>query len=139
MTLESQDKIALSNIRIEKARRYLQDASANFNEGRYETSINRSYYAALNAVRSILILEGVNPETHKGVITMLSLRFIKKEILSKELLKNFEFLLSKRTGVDYGDLETIDASEAEDSLKSAELIVESVDTVRKKLIAELSA
>ncbi|MBI4618745.1 MAG: nucleotidyltransferase domain-containing protein [Desulfobacterales bacterium] len=47
----------------------------------YKTAINRSYYSVLNAARAILILEGANPETHEGVVTMLSLRFIKIGIL----------------------------------------------------------
>ncbi|MBE0427352.1 MAG: HEPN domain-containing protein [Nitrospirae bacterium] len=137
MTLEPQDKKVLSDMRIEKACKYLQDASANFKEGRYETAVNRSYYAALNAVRSVLILEGVDPETHKGVITMLSLRFIKPALLSKDILKKFELLLARRTDVDYGDFEIVEASDAADSLKSAEQIIETIERVRTKLVAEL--
>jgi uncharacterized protein (UPF0332 family) len=38
----------------------------------------------LNAARALLILEGVNPETREGVITMLSLRFAKPGLLSGE-------------------------------------------------------
>ncbi|MEW6570528.1 MAG: HEPN domain-containing protein [Nitrospirota bacterium] len=138
MTLEPQDKKTLSNIRIEKARKYLQDASANFKEGRYETAVNRSYYAALNAVRSILVLEGVDPETHKGAITMLSIRFIKPALLSKDILKKFELLLSRRSDVDYGDFEIIEAIDAEDSLRSAEQIIEDIERVRTKLVKELT-
>ena len=57
MTLDSQEKKYLNDIRMAKAKEFLQDAEANYREGRYKTSINRSYYAALNASRSILILE----------------------------------------------------------------------------------
>ena len=64
MTLEPKDKITLSNIRMDKAREFLDDARATLAEARHKTAINRSYYSALNAVRAILILEGVNPETH---------------------------------------------------------------------------
>jgi uncharacterized protein (UPF0332 family) len=87
MTLESQDKKSLSDIRMAKAYEFLEDAGANYKDGRYKTSINRSYYAALNAARSILILEGANPETHEGTITMLSLRFIKPGLLSVDIIK----------------------------------------------------
>jgi uncharacterized protein (UPF0332 family) len=44
MTLEPQDKKNLSDLRIDKAYKSLNDAKANFNEGRFETSVNRSYY-----------------------------------------------------------------------------------------------
>ena len=137
MTLAPEDKKALSNIRMEKAYRYLQDATANYREGRYETAVNRSYYAALSAVRSILILEGIDPESHKGAITMLSLRFVKPSLLAKDIVKRFELLLSRRTDVDYGDLETIDAEDAKDSLKITEEIIHRIDKVRKEMIKGL--
>lgn len=135
MTLELGDKKALSNIRMAKAHEFLGDAKANLKEGRYKTAINRSYYSALNAVRAILILEGVNPETHEGVVTMLSLRFIKPRILPIDIVKKFKILLSRRTDVDYGDFETIDKADAEDSIKITEKIIDVIDKVRKKMTA----
>ncbi|RMG04668.1 MAG: HEPN domain-containing protein [Nitrospirae bacterium] len=137
MTLSKEDKKTLSRIRIEKARKFLEDARATFNEGRYETSVNRSYYAALNAGRSLLILEGVDPSSHKGVITMLGLKFVRTNLLPKEFIKHFELLLARRTDVDYGDLELVDKEDAFDSLGLAEGLVEKVDALREKIIGGL--
>jgi len=133
MTLESKDKKAVSDVRMAKAYEFLEDARANFNEGRFKTSINRSYYAALNAIRSILILEGANPLTHEGVITMLSLRFIKSAILPVDVVRKFKVLLSRRTDVDYGDFETVDKTDAEESMRSSEKIIKLIDKARKKI------
>lgn len=133
MTLESQDKKSLSDIRMTKAYAFLEDAIANYKEGRYTTSINRSYYAALNAARAILILEGANPETHEGTVTMLSLRFIKPGLLPVEVIKKFKILLSRRTDVDYGDFETVDKTDAQDSIRIAEEMIELIDKARKKM------
>jgi hypothetical protein len=58
--------------------------------------------------------------------------------LPVDIIKKFKILLSRRTDVDYGDFDTIDVTDAEDSLKSAELIIETIDRVRTKLIAELT-
>ncbi len=66
MILETKDKNSLSDARIDKAKEFLSDAHAIFNERRYRSSINRAYHAALNAARSLLILEGSNPETREG-------------------------------------------------------------------------
>jgi uncharacterized protein (UPF0332 family) len=137
MILDPKDKKVLSDTRMEKAKEFLADAQATYNEKRYRTSVNRAYYAALNAVRAILILEGANPETHEGAVTLLSLRFIKTGILPVDVIKKFKILLSRRTDVDYGDFDTIDEKEAADSLKSAEELVVSMDATRKKMIAEL--
>jgi uncharacterized protein (UPF0332 family) len=114
------------------------DESANFKEGRYKTSINRSYYAALNAARALLILEGANPETHEGAITMLSLRIVKPGLLPTDIIKSFKVLLSRRTDVDYGDFETISTSDAEDSIKITEEMIKKIDSVRQDLLKSLS-
>ena len=136
MNISIKDKKILSDVRIEKAREFLADAQANFKQQRFRTAVNRAYYASLSALRSLLILEGINPETHDGVLTMLSLRFIKTEILPVHIIRNFKTLFSKRTDVDYGDFDTTSSTDAEESLKNAEEIIESIDVVRKKLITE---
>jgi len=137
MNLDPKDKRTLSETRMAKAKEFLADARATFDGGRYRTSVNRAYYAALNAVRAILILEGANPETHEGAVTLLSLRFVKSRILPVDIIKKFKILLSRRTDVDYGDFDTIDAKDSEDSLRDAEVIIETIDQVRKRLIEEL--
>jgi len=134
MTLEEKDKRSLSDVRMAKAREFMEDARANLGEGRLRTAINRSYYAALSAARSILILEGANPETHEGVVTMLSLRFIKPGILPVDVVKNFKVLLSRRTDVDYGDFDTTSRADAEDSIRITEETINLVEQARKKLM-----
>ena len=133
MTLEQGDKKSLSDFRMSKSREFLNDARANFTDERYKTAINRSYYAALNALRAILILEGANPTSHEGVITMFSLRFIRPGILQVDIIKSFKILLSRRTDVDYGDFDMVTRDDAEDSLSRAEEIVSAVDQYRKTL------
>lgn len=134
MILEIGDKKAISDTRMEKAREFLADARATYDEKRYRTSVNRAYYAALNAVRAILILEGANPETHDGAVTLLSLRFVKTGILPVDVIKKFKVLLSRRTDVDYGDFDSTGSAEAEDSLRSCEEIIRMIDDARRKII-----
>jgi uncharacterized protein (UPF0332 family) len=132
------DKKILSDVRMDRAREFLSDAHANFKEQRHRTAVNRAYYASLSAIKALLILEGINPETHEGVLTMLSLRFVKTETLPVHIIKIFKTLFSKRTDVDYGDFDTTSLSDAEESLENAGEIIETIDVVRKKLIAEMS-
>ena len=67
----------------------------------------------------------------------MSLRFIKTGLLPVDVIKRFKVLLSRRTDVDYGDFESIDLAETEDSIDKAEYIIHQIDMVRKKLIAEM--
>ena len=137
MTLSADDKRSLSDLRFEKAQAALDDARANLEQDRLSTSVNRSYYAALNAVRSLLILEGVNPESHAGAVTMLSLHFIKTELLPITIVKHVKTLLSRREDVDYGDFESITRDEAEHSVAIAEQTLAAIDALRNRLAAEL--
>ena len=131
--LEPQDKRSLSDVRMAKAHEFLEDARANLREGRHRTAINRSYYAALSAVRSVLILEGANPDTHEGAVTLLSLRLVKPGLLSVETVKHFKLLLSRRTDVDYGDFDTVDTADAEDAIRIAATMIEALESARKAL------
>lgn len=137
MKLSAEDKKNLSTVRFEKAEEFLEDAKANLKDSRLKTAVNRAYYAALNAVRALLILEGVNPDTHSGAVTTFSLRFIKTELLPVDVVKNFKLLLSRRTDVDYGDFEVIETEDAEDSVQKAKDIIQKIDAVRRSLAAEL--
>ncbi len=137
MTLGPAEKKTLSDVRMNKAGEFLSDAEKTLKEGLYRTSINRSYYALLNATRSLLILEGSNPLSHDGIVTMLSLHFIKRGLLPVELGKAYKKLLSLRSDADYGDFDEAGNDEAQESFRSAQDAIEKIDEVRKRLYAEL--
>lgn len=135
MKFEAQDKRNLSDLRMAKAQEFLEDARANEREGRHKTAVNRAYYAALSAIRSLLILEGSNPETHDGVITMLSLRLVKPDLLPVTFVKSFKLLQSRRADVDYGDIDTIGPEDAADAVRTAEEMLRQAEKVRKALLS----
>ena len=136
MTLSADDKKTLSEVRFAKAREALADARANLGYERPNTAVNRSYYAALSAVRALLILDGVNPESHGGAVTTLGLRFIRTKLLPVSVAKDFKTLMARRTDVDYGDFE-FSQSVAEDCVQRAEVLLNKIDTLRQRLSAEL--
>lgn len=135
--LNAKEKTALSDIRLEKGREMLSDAINSFNAGMYKTSVNRSYYAVLHSARSLLILKGIDPIRHDGVKTMLSLHFVKANMLSQDVIKIFKNLLSLRIDVDYGDFESVDKNDAENALKQAKRLIKIIEPVRKKLLKEI--
>ena len=134
MTLEKSDKINLSNIRMEKAEDFIADADENLKNGRYRTAINRSYYAILSASRSLLILEGFNPLSHEGIVTMLSLHFVKKELLPVSLIKSYKKLYAMRTDADYGDFDLPSEDDARDSVLTAKDITAAINNARKAMM-----
>jgi uncharacterized protein (UPF0332 family) len=138
MTLNIEEKKTLSKYRLEKAERLLDDARLLLKESRWESSINRSYYAALSAAKAALILFGIDPKTHVGVKTMVSKKLVLDGLIPKEHGKWFRTLLFEREDVDYADYVIIDSSDAEDAFKNATRFIEEVKIVIDTLIQQLS-
>ncbi len=136
MTLGPEEKIELSNYRMEKSRSLLRDAELLMKSGSYESSINRSYYALLSAAKSLLILRGIDPESHDGAKTMLSKEFIRTGMLEKEFGEAFRSLQSRRLDSDYGDYMDLGIEEAGDSLEKARKFVAAMEKLREKIITD---
>jgi uncharacterized protein (UPF0332 family) len=139
MTLSQEEKDSLSKYRIEKAKKILEDARLLLEERRFESSVNRSYYAALTAAKAVLIIFGIDPKTHEGVTTMLGKNLILPGHASSEYGKWFRTLKGEREDVDYADYVSIDKAEAEAAFRSAERFVEQSVRLAEKLRKELFA
>lgn len=136
MTLTLEEKRTLAEYRIRKAREIFEEARFNFENSKYATAVNRSYYAVLNAARALLILKGVDPVSHSGCKTMLSLHFVKHGLIDTQYVEYFKTLLSRRTDVDYGDFEVVDKEKAEDSLNKAYKFLIMAEKLLERLITD---
>jgi len=137
MTLNKEEKKTLSKYRLEKAERLLEDARLLFKESRWESSVNRSYYADLSAAKAALILFGVDPKTHEGVKTMVNKNLISDGLIGQEYGKLFRNLLSEREDADYTDYVMIDAADAEEALQNASILIEKIKEVISSVSKQL--
>ncbi len=69
----------------------------------YRGAANRSYYAIFHAMRAVLAYDGIDMRHHSGVISEFRKRYLKTEILDKELSKTISDLFDIRTDCDYDD------------------------------------
>ena len=90
--------------RIHRAWDTFDDAKILAENQKWNSSINRLYYATFYAVIALLLNEGVKTTTHNGVKTAFSAHFIKKGIISKEYGKIYSQLFIWRQKGDYDDL-----------------------------------
>ena len=81
-------KTELINYRISRAKETFEDAKILANKERWNSVINRLYYAAFYAVSALLLYHDLKPTTHTGAKSNFSEFFIKPGIISKELGKN---------------------------------------------------
>ena len=94
----------LISYRIARAKDTLEDAHILAQNEKWNSAINRLYYAAYYAVIALLLSADLKPTTHNGAKSNFSEYFVKTGKIDKELAKIFSQLFSWRQKGDYDDL-----------------------------------
>ena len=94
----------LIKYRIARAKDTLDDAQLLADNGKWNSAINRLYYAAYYAVIALLLNADLKPTTHNGVKSNFSECFVKTEKIDKEFGLIFSQLFTWRQKGDYDDL-----------------------------------
>lgn len=94
----------LVNYRLKRAKETYQDALLLRAEERWNSTINRLYYAAFYAVTALLLDSDLNPATHTGAKSNFSEAFIKTGKIDKKYGKIYSQLFTWRQKGDYADL-----------------------------------
>ena len=88
---------------LEKAERKLMVAEKLLRSDDYEDAVSRAYYAVFHAAQGLLLTEGERAETHKGLVTLFGLLFVKTGKFKKDLGKYLANLKDERESGDYKD------------------------------------
>ena len=97
-------KADLIKYRMLRARDTFEDAQILAEKNRWNSTINRLYYAAYYAVMAILLTEDLTPTTHNGAKSNFTEHFIKTNRIPKEYGKIYSQLFTWRQKGDYDDL-----------------------------------
>lgn len=117
---------------IEKADKKLEVAKRLLKTEDYEDAVSRAYYAVYHATQALLLSEGEKAETHKGVVTLFGLLFVKTGKFKKNLGKYLANLKDDRESGDYEVFSYIDKETAETALAEAtEFLTESKEYLMK--------
>jgi uncharacterized protein (UPF0332 family) len=79
----------------------LETAELLVNVGRYRLCLSRCYYAMYYMSQALLLSEGLEASTHKGLIKLLSLHFVKTGKISNDLAKSLASAYDDRQMSDY--------------------------------------
>jgi uncharacterized protein (UPF0332 family) len=93
----------LIEYRLTRAKDTLDDAHILAEKSKWNSSINRLYYAAFYAVTALLLKSDLKTTTHNGVKSKFSEHFIKTNLVSMELGKIYSQLFTWRQKGDYDD------------------------------------
>lgn len=91
--------------------------------GLFNDAVSRAYYAAFHYARALLLLEGLEPKTHRGVFALLERHFEATGRLSRDALSRFARLQTFRGLADYDARDRLSAARGEEEVASAEAFV----------------
>lgn len=94
----------LISYRLIRAEETFEDSKLLGANSRWNSAINRLYYAAFYAVNALLLSSNLSPTTHNGAKTLFSEHFIKPNIIDIEFGKSYSQLFMWRQKGDYDDL-----------------------------------
>jgi uncharacterized protein (UPF0332 family) len=90
--------------RLARAKDTFDDAKILAENNKWNSTINRLYYAAYYAVMALLIKHKINPTTHNGTKSNFTQHFIKTGVFPLEFGKIYSQLFMWRQKGDYDDL-----------------------------------
>ena len=122
----------LSKYRLQEAKDTLEVAKKCLEDGFYKDSINRSYYSAFYAIKSVLALQSVDFKRHKDVVAHFNKEYVAGEKFPKEIGRKLSTLKQLREKSDYDDFYIASSEKAKEQVETAETIIESIEEYLKE-------
>ena len=101
----------LSDCRLQKAKQNLEIVEALIRDGYYNFAVNRSYYAAFDAMRAVNALDCFDSSKHSGVIAHFNQFYVKTGKFTSETSMIIKKASALREKSDYEDF--FEASETD--------------------------
>ena len=107
-----------------KSREKLETAQIDFDNGRYNDSVSRSYYAVFHAISAVLLSKGLHFSTHGQTIGAFNKEFIRTKQFPAAFTGMIRKLFKERQMGDYDFESYIDVNVAREDLKEAAKIMD---------------
>jgi uncharacterized protein (UPF0332 family) len=121
--LERRDQIGAY---LQAARRALEAAAVNLEQGFYEVAINRAYYAIFYAASGLLWARGISRSKHSGVIAAFRQHFVRPGLIETEYSELYGDVMDARLDSDCELAYEADQTAAQNRLDDARRFVERV-------------
>jgi uncharacterized protein (UPF0332 family) len=95
-----------------RARQLRDEAGKELAVGLPGRAASTLYFAAVHACRALLAVDGIEPRSHRGLRSLVSIHFVKRDRVPKKLLQILAELHDQREGADYVATFVVSADEA---------------------------
>ena len=122
MTINNRDEYI--QYRLQRATQSFEDAMILAENGRWNSVVNRLYYACFYAVIALLLKNDIETQSHDGSRNQFGLIFVKSGLIDKKYGKLYSKLFDLRQKGDYGDLYDYDKETVEPLIKETSTFIE---------------
>ena len=124
MSLSADDKKALVDYRIEKAYASFEEAKKVAEISLWNLAANRLYYALYHAASALLLSDGYTSHSHQGLMSQISLNYVKDGKILPEEGKLIRQMFNKRREGDYEDFEETTEEEIQEAMPKVKALVD---------------
>jgi len=129
MGLTEDERKAVVLLRLNNARQTLEDTKIIANNKLWKAAANRLYYACFYASSALMVKFGFEAKTHAGIIRLLGLNFISKNLINSELGEVYYKLFTLRQKGDYDDWIVVKESDIIPLLEPAEKFITEIENL----------
>jgi uncharacterized protein (UPF0332 family) len=101
MSLSENERDIIVTRELEKSHRVFSDVVFCANQGKWETAANRIYYALFHAVSALLVFDGYQVKSHRGILSMFGEHYVRTELFTKKDGALLSELVLMRDNADY--------------------------------------
>lgn len=106
-----------------QGREVLAEARHLLEGGFFKGAVSRAYFSSYHLARALLVLKGLEPKTHAGVIRLFSLHYVKAGVFPPDLADYLSRLETFREICDYDPTAAFSHEEAAEKILSAESFI----------------
>ncbi len=115
----SPEKASLIEYRISRAKEALDDALYLAKEERWNSVVNRLYYACFYITVALLVKHNLPHKTHTGTKSQLNLHFAKTGLITKKMRIFYNRLFFERNTGDYDEFVYTEPATAQELMATA--------------------
>ena len=132
MGLANEERKSVVQFRMEKAKNTFSELPLLIDNALWQNAANRLYYACYYAASALLMQNGIEAQTHHGVISQIGLHFVRTGLLSIEQGKFYQRLFELRQTSDYSDWVVIDKNDIEPLVEKANIFINTIEQLLLK-------
>lgn len=101
MSLSENERNIIVCRELEKSERTFEDVLFCANEGKWETAANRLYYSVFHAMSALLVSDGHQVKSHRGIMALFGEHYVRTDVFSKKDGSLLSDLVIMRDNADY--------------------------------------